>query len=126
MAALQGSFLDLEEDVTLEPLADTVQRRLLTEGAWVDVRRGWLTGASVLFERLRDCVAWRAERRPMYDRVVDVPRLLCFVDEGEPAPDPGLAAAKAALDRHYGAELGEPFATLGMCLYRDGRDSVAW
>src|SRR4051794_4844495 len=125
MSALQGSFLDLEE-VALGPLGDSVERRLLTEGAWVDVRRGWLSGASVLFERLRDGVEWRAEKRPMYDRVVDVPRLLCFVDEGEPAPDPVLAEAKAALDRHYGAELGEPFATLGMCLYRDGRDSVAW
>jgi alkylated DNA repair dioxygenase AlkB len=123
--ALQGSFLDLD-DLTLGPLGATVQRRRLTEGAWVDVRRGWLTGASVLFERLRDGVAWRAERRPMYDRVVDVPRLLCFVDEGSPAPDPILTAAKAALDEHYGAELGEPFATIGMCLYRDGRDSVAW
>jgi len=30
------------------------------------------------------------------------------------------------LDAHYGAELGEPFRTLGLCLYRDGRDSVAW
>jgi alkylated DNA repair dioxygenase AlkB len=125
MSALQGSFLDLEE-VTLGPLGATVQRRHLTKGAWVDVRRGWLSGASLLFERLRDGVSWRAEKRPMYDRVVDVPRLLCFLDESDPAPDPVLAEAKAALDTHYAAELGEPFATMGMCLYRDGRDSVAW
>jgi alkylated DNA repair dioxygenase AlkB len=125
MAALQGSFLDLDE-VSLGPLGPDVQRVHLTEGAWVDLRRGWLTGASVLFERLRDGVDWRAEKRPMYDRVVDVPRLLRFLDEGEPVPDPVLTEAKAALDRHYGPELGEPFATLGMCLYRDGRDSVAW
>jgi alkylated DNA repair dioxygenase AlkB len=125
MAALQGSFLDLDE-VALGPLGATVERRRLTDGAWVDVRRGWLAGASALFERLRDGVAWRAEQRPMFDRVVDVPRLLCFLDEGEPVPDPVLAEAKAALDHHYAPELGEPFATLGMCLYRDGRDSVAW
>ncbi|HUR75267.1 MAG TPA: alpha-ketoglutarate-dependent dioxygenase AlkB [Sporichthya sp.] len=125
MTGLQGSLLDLDEEVALGPLGDTVQRRPLTEGAWIDVRRGWLAGASVLFERLRDGVAWRAEKRPMYDRVVDVPRLLCFVDAGEP-PDPVLGDAKAALDAHYGGELGEPFATIGMCLYRDGRDSVAW
>jgi alkylated DNA repair dioxygenase AlkB len=125
MSGLQGSFLDLDE-VALGPLGRSVERIPLTEGAWVDVRRGWLSGASVLFERLRDGVDWRAEKRPMYDRVVDVPRLLCFVDEGEPAPDPVLAEAKAELDRHYCAELGEPFATMGMCLYRDGRDSVAW
>jgi alkylated DNA repair dioxygenase AlkB len=62
----------------------------------------------------------------MYDRVVDVPRLLCFYDEGEPLPDPALDAAKAALDAHYGGELGEPFVTAGLCLYRDGNDSVAW
>ena len=37
-----------------------------------------------------------------------------------------LDDAKAALDAHYGAELGEPFRTAGLCLYRDGRDSVAW
>jgi alkylated DNA repair dioxygenase AlkB len=62
----------------------------------------------------------------MYDRVVDVPRLLCFYDEGEPLPDPLLAEARDALAAHYAAELGESFATAGLCLYRDGRDSVAW
>lgn len=126
MTAVQGSFLDLDERVRLGPLGPLVERRSLTDGAWVDIRRGWLTGASVLFEELRDRVSWRAEQRPMYDRVVDVPRLLCFIDEHEPAPDPVLAEAKAALDAHYAPELREPFATIGMCLYRDGRDSVAW
>jgi alkylated DNA repair dioxygenase AlkB len=62
----------------------------------------------------------------MYDRVVDVPRLLCFYGEGEDLPDPALDAARQALDRHYGGELGEPLCTAGLCLYRDGRDSVAW
>jgi alkylated DNA repair dioxygenase AlkB len=62
----------------------------------------------------------------MYEREVDVPRLLCFYDEDEPLPDPALADAKHALDENYGAELGEPFRTAGLCLYRDGADSVAW
>jgi alkylated DNA repair dioxygenase AlkB len=57
---------------------------------------------------------------------VDVPRLLSFYDEGAPLPDAALDAARAALDSHYGAELGEPFCTVGLCYYRDGRDSVAW
>ena len=30
------------------------------------------------------------------------------------------------MSAHYAPELGEAFATAGMCLYRDGRDSVAW
>jgi alkylated DNA repair dioxygenase AlkB len=62
----------------------------------------------------------------MYDRVVAVPRLLCFYDEDAPLPDPVLTAAREALTAHYGPELGEPFRTAGLCLYRDGRDSVAW
>lgn len=126
MTGVQASLLDLAEDVTVGRLGDTVERTPLTDGAWIDVRRGWVTGSDVLFERLRDGVAWKAERRPMYERVVDVPRLLCFVQEGRPAPDPALAEAHAVLSAHYAQELGEPFATIGMCLYRDGRDSVAW
>ena len=62
----------------------------------------------------------------MYDKVVAVPRLLCFYGEDEPLPDPLLTAAREALSAHYGPELGEPFRTAGLCLYRDGRDSVAW
>jgi alkylated DNA repair dioxygenase AlkB len=62
----------------------------------------------------------------MYDREVDVPRLLSFYAEGEPLPDPILRDTRAALNAHYAAELGEPFRTAGLCYYRDGRDSVAW
>jgi alkylated DNA repair dioxygenase AlkB len=62
----------------------------------------------------------------MYDKVVAVPRLLCFYGEDAPLPDPVLTAAREALNAHYGPELGEPFRTAGLCLYRDGRDSVAW
>ena len=62
----------------------------------------------------------------MYDRVVDVPRLVAFYDEGADLPDPILAEARSALDSYYAESLGEPFRTAGLCLYRDGRDSVAW
>jgi alkylated DNA repair dioxygenase AlkB len=124
--AFQGSLLDLCEEPAPGPLGASVQRTELDRGAWIDVRPGWIAGADVLFERLVDSVPWRAERRHMYDRVVDVPRLLSFYGEEEPLPDPALDEIKRALDEHYGPELGEPFATAGLCLYRDGRDSVAW
>ena len=124
-ASLQASLLDLADAPGFGSL-DGLQRTELTEGAWVDMLPGWLTGADELFSRLLHAVPWRAERRRMYDRVVDVPRLLCFYGEDEPLPDPLLAAARQALDEHYAAELGEPFVTAGLCLYRDGRDSVAW
>jgi alkylated DNA repair dioxygenase AlkB len=101
-------------------------RHTLTRGAWVDVRRDWVSGADGVLERLVSDVPWRAERRPMYDRVVDVPRLLHTYGEGEPLPHPLLEVAREALSAHYRPELGEPFVTAGCCYYRDGRDSVAW
>ena len=87
----QGSLLDLVDQAGPGPLGDSVRRRPLAHGAWVDV-----------------------------------PRLLCFYGEGEPLPDPALAEARDALNVHYGPGLGEPLCTAGLCLYRDGRDSVAW
>ena len=122
---LQGSLLDQTPDVGLAPLA-AVQRTELTAGAWIDLLPGWLRGAGALFDRLAAEVPWRAERRSMYDRVVDVPRLLSSYGEGADLPHPVLAEARDALSAHYADELGEPFATAGLCYYRDGRDSVAW
>jgi alkylated DNA repair dioxygenase AlkB len=123
-AALQATLLDLQDSPELGPL--TVQRTALTAGAWIDFRPNWLTGGTEVFRTLLTEVPWRAERRQMYDRLVDVPRLTRFYAEREPLPHPILARARNELSRHYRAELGEDFVTAGMCLYRDGRDSVAW
>ena len=127
---LQGSLLDQVDEVGLRPLGGAVRRTVLDHGAWVDVRPGWLTGSDELFSRLAlggpAGVEWRAEERTMWDRQVTTPRLLRFYREHETLPDPVLDQARLALGEHYAAELGEPFATAGMCLYRDGRDSVAW
>ena len=123
---VQESLLDVAEEPVLGSLAGAVRRVTLSRGAWVDLRPDWLAGSGAVFGALVEAVPWRAERRHMYDRVVDVPRLLCFYDEDAPLPHPALTAALEALNAHYGAELGEPFRTAGLCLYRDGRDSVAW
>ena len=91
------------------------------------MRSGWLSDADSLFDELMSVIPWRAERRQMYDRVLDVPRLVSFhhlIDE--PAPHPRLTQIRRRLNDTYGGELGEPFATAGLCLYRDGNDSVAW
>ncbi|AUG80457.1 DNA repair protein [Kitasatospora sp. MMS16-BH015] len=122
---LQGSLFGSAEEIGLGPLA-AVRRTVLGEGAWIDLRPGWLHGADAVFERLLQEVPWRAERREMYDRVVDVPRLLAHYREGAELPDLVLDRARDALSAHYAEELGEPFATAGLCYYRDGRDSVAW
>jgi alkylated DNA repair dioxygenase AlkB len=124
--AMQGSLLDLDDGPTLHTLAEGLTRTELGAGAWVDLRPGWLTGGDALFDLLHRDVHWRAERRQMYDNVVDVPRLTCFYDVDEPLPDPMLVTVREALSDHYQPELGERFVTAGLCLYRDGKDSVAW
>jgi alkylated DNA repair dioxygenase AlkB len=124
--AFQASLLDAEQDVGLRELGPSVRRTTLAHGAWLDLLPGWVRGADALFERLVGAVPWRAERRQMYEQVVDVPRLLSFYGEGQELPDPALEEARLALEAHYRPELGEPLCTAGLCLYRDGRDSVAW
>jgi len=120
----QPSMFDMADELELTPLDGRVQRTELTDGAWVDHLPGWLMGSEQLLETLLADVPWRAERRQMYDREVDVPRLLCWYSDT--LPHPILTSARAALNTHYEPELGEPFVTAGLCLYRDGADSVAW
>lgn len=122
---LQGSLFDQTDEVRLGPL-DGLRRTPLSRGAWIDVLPGWLSGADALFEQLAAEVPWRAERRKMYDNVVAVPRLLAYYAADDTLPHPVLAQARDMLSAHYAEELGEPFATAGLCFYRDGRDSVAW
>jgi alkylated DNA repair dioxygenase AlkB len=125
--AVQGSLLDGGADgASLGALGATVRRIPLTQGAWVDLRPGWVQGSDALFDTLVETVPWRAERRQMYERIVDVPRLVCWYGEDDALPDPLLEEARDALSSHYHAELGEQFRTAGLCFYRDGQDSVAW
>jgi len=78
--------------------------------------------AGAWFAELRVGVAWTAQRRRMYDRDVDVPRLLAHfrLDQDDGAPEPVRAAAG-----RVGAFTGVPFNSVGLNFYRDGRDSVA-
>ncbi|WBB69914.1 alpha-ketoglutarate-dependent dioxygenase AlkB [Micromonospora sp. WMMD812] len=126
-AAYQPSMLDLTDaGPSLGSLPGGLRRHRLSRGAWVDHLPGWVRGSDQVLDTLLRDVPWRAERRTMYDSEVDVPRLLCWYDSDRRLPHPVLTAARAALTHHYAAELREPFVTAGMCLYRTGRDSVAW
>jgi alkylated DNA repair dioxygenase AlkB len=107
------------------------ERRRLGDGAFVEIRAGWLStatpGEEELLDALLSTVPWRAERRQMYDRVVDVPRLVSFHDlTVEEPPHRLLARLRRRLNDIYAGELGEPFTTVGLCCYRNGSDSVAW
>ncbi len=73
------------------------------------------------FDVLRDTVPWRSERRRMYDRDVDVPRLVAGYRLDEEKPPAELTEAA----ERVGAATGTPFNSVGLNYYRDGHDSVA-
>jgi alkylated DNA repair dioxygenase AlkB len=79
--------------------------------------------AQAWFAELRSDVNWRAERRMMYDREVDVPRLIGHFRLDSPSGStPGAILDAAA---HVVNRIEVPFNSVGLNLYRDGRDSVA-
>ncbi len=125
MMVLQGSLLDGLAAPGPRELGPELEHLPLAGGAWVDIRRHWVAGADGLFERLVGSVPWRGERRPMYDRVVDVPRLMAFYGVEDRLPDPMLEPIRAALVDHY-RDGFDGQATAGLCYYRDGHDSVAF
>jgi alkylated DNA repair dioxygenase AlkB len=125
--AFQASLLgEAVEGPSIGDVAASLSRTQLGYGAWVDVRPSWVHGADSVFAALVESVSWQAERRQMYDKVVDVPRLVRFYGEDDALPHPSLEQMRVALSQHYAAELGEPFVTAGLCYYRHGDDSVAW
>jgi alkylated DNA repair dioxygenase AlkB len=99
-------------------LADDERGRISYTPRFVDAAT-----ADAWFAELRSGVKWRSERRQMYDREVDVPRLIGHYRldaEGDSAPTAVQNAARRVID-HVRA----PFNSVGLNLYRDGRDSVA-
>jgi alkylated DNA repair dioxygenase AlkB len=79
--------------------------------------------ADAWFRELRHSVSWQTQRRRMYDRDVDVPRLTAHFRLDNPnaaAPRAVRAAARLVV-----ATTAVAFTSVGLNLYRDGRDSVA-
>ena len=79
--------------------------------------------AQAWFAELRSGVTWRSERRMMYDREVDVPRLMSHFRLDSPSDSTPAAVLGAA--RRVVQRIDVPFNSVGLNLYRDGRDSVA-
>lgn len=99
-------------------LVDDARGRITYTVRFVDVEV-----ATRWFAELRAIVGWRSERRMMYEREVDVPRLMASFRLDEPhvsVPDSIRDAANRVIER-----LDVPFNSVGLNLYRDGRDSVA-
>src|SRR5579872_1707800 len=70
------------------------------------------------FLQLRDGVAWRSERMWMYDRMVDVPRLVAsYPLDGAAVPEP-IRLMRPVVEEFCKVR----FTSAGMNFYRDRRD----
>jgi len=98
-----------------------LRRTDLGRGAWIDHLPAWVRGHEAVLETLWATTRWEAHRRRMYERIVDVPRLVAGLPDDGPGHPliPGLAEA---LTLHYGRSLHR----VSLAAYRDGRDSVAF
>lgn len=77
--------------------------------------------AAAWFDTLMATIPWQSQRREMYGRDVDVPRLMQHYRIDDPALPPVVADAA----REVIAATGVSFTAVGLNLYRDENDSVA-
>ena len=106
-------FADVSETVLVD---DQLGRIVYTPGVvTAEIARAWFT-------ELSEGVEWKTQRRRMYDRDVDVPRLMVHF---RLAPDERVPGAIRAAAGMVIAIAGAPFNSVGLNFYRDGRDSVA-
>lgn len=112
---------ELKLDTTFSGVTRTVLPGPSDDAAWLEHAPGFVQGHEALFETLRASVRWRQEKREMYERIVDVPRLYATLPEDGRVPAI-LERARALL----GARYGEDFQRISLGYYRDGADSVAW
>lgn len=111
-----GAFsLDLFADAMTQ-VVDDAQGGIRYWPAFVDAG-----SAQTWFAALHENAAWAQLRRPMYDRVVDVPRLLASYRSDAFPPELPLADMLARIQTKAPA----PYNGVGLNLYRDGNDSVA-
>ena len=116
---MQVSLFDFETPA-FDPGLERLDHRDLGGGAWVEYLPHWLRGHQMVYRDLAGNADWKHERRRMYERTVEVPRL----SAPSPARSPcaGLLGAMAAtLGAHYGVTFKGP----SLAWYRDGNDSVA-
>ncbi len=96
----------------------------------------WLprNAADALFAQLLTTIPWEVHRIRLYGRMVDSPRLSCWIGDPEATytysgtrfmPRPWPAALQPLRDR-ISAACGEDFNGVLANLYRDGSDAMGW
>jgi len=122
---VQGSLFGLCDPDVDRAFAET-RRVPLDDASWIEYTPGWLAGSDGVFDDMLDRLELRQRRNiPMYDSLVDEPRLTAMwheFDYPDGGPTPLLDEIRQLLTkRHH-----RPFDSIGFNLYRDGADSVAW
>jgi alkylated DNA repair dioxygenase AlkB len=120
VSAQQRSLFDGGEP-RFDPRLHRLCRIPLDEGAWIDHIPGWLEGHESLLDTLWETTRWQSHRRRMYERIVDVPRLVATLPDDGPG-HPVVTEIADALSAHYFRDLFD----VSLAAYRDGRDSVAF
>ncbi len=120
----QPSLLDAGPEPDVDESFSGLVRIGLDDRSWIDRAPGWVSGSDSLFAQLLAGADWGQRTRPMYDQQVLEPRLTWAWRAGSDRPldPPVLERMRQALSAHYGVE----FTSVGLNLYRNGRDSVAW
>lgn len=115
---LQGTLFGRAAPSLSGPL--DAERVDLAHDAWIVRMPGWLRGDQTVLDDLAASTSWHEGSRPMYERVVDIPRLTATLPR-DGAGHPVITDVRRALRERF----GERFDRIGLALYRDGRDSVA-
>jgi len=111
MAQQLGFFLEPQRRIAQTPQGHIVYLPAIFDAA----------ESSSLFETLLKTIEWSSDRMWMYEKIVDVPRLVASYEPGRKLPE-ALRAIKARAEE----AIGERFNGISLNYYRDGADSVAW
>src|SRR6187551_3380485 len=95
---MQLSLLDQFEP-TPDAAFRSVLRRDLGQGAWVEYAPAWLSGHLRFMDELIATCDWQRHRRNMYDRIVEVPRLVAAAPGSKRSMDWNLAEVELQRSR---------------------------
>ncbi|HYH48300.1 MAG TPA: alpha-ketoglutarate-dependent dioxygenase AlkB [Acidimicrobiia bacterium] len=119
----QPSLLDAGPDPAVDETFAGATRTWLDKRSWIERVPGWVSNSDALFAHLVETADWGQRTRKMWENEVLEPRLTSWwgAETGRPL-EPILERMRRTLSERYGVE----FDSMGLNLYRDGRDSVAW
>ena len=120
----QPSLLDSSAPPAIDERFAALERTYLDPSAWFDLAPAWVTSSDALFAALLEEVAWDQRRRHLYDRDVLERRLTTMwrAEDGGTLRPLLLERMLSVLSERYDVA----FDSVGLNLYRDGADSVAW